>query len=136
MSTSPVPNSYLLNMTERILLVDDDRAFRNVYATLLCSTGIEVDEADDRPSARDAVAAHDYPVILLDLMLPPDGSVNEGLAQLAEILSSSPATKVIVASGAGDQRFVVLELQSSRLVINVKAIQDRRVVHNGRTSLG
>ncbi len=94
-------------MADRILLVDDDRAFRNVYATLLRGAGIDVDEADDRPSARAALSASTYPVMLLDLMLPPDGSVTEGLAQLAEILDRAPATKVIVASGAGDQRFVV-----------------------------
>lgn len=94
-------------MTDRILLVDDDRAFRVVYADLLRGAGVEVDEADDRPSTTQALREHAYPVVLLDLMLPPDGSVTTGLAQLAEILDQHPATKVIVASGAGDQRFVV-----------------------------
>lgn len=94
-------------MTERILLVDDDRAFRNVYKGLLEDAGLTVDEADDRPSADEAVSENDYPVILLDLMLPPDGSVQQGLEQLAQILDGAPQSKVVVVSGAGDQRFVV-----------------------------
>ncbi len=94
-------------MSERILLVDDDRAFRKVYGNLLRETDLEVDEADDRPSASTAVGERDYPVILLDLMLPPDGSVQAGLEQLAEILDAAPRCKVIVVSGAGDQRFMV-----------------------------
>lgn len=93
-------------MSDAILLVDDDRAFRNVYAKLLAEFG-DVDQADDRPSAREQLEANHYDVVLLDLMLPPDGSVQRGLEQLDEVLSENPSTKVVVVSGAGDQRFVV-----------------------------
>ena len=59
----------------RILLVDDDRAFRRVYGKLLEGEGYEVDRADDRESAREAFSPGAYDVVVLDLMLPPDGSV-------------------------------------------------------------
>jgi two-component system, NtrC family, response regulator AtoC len=88
----------------RLLLVEDDAAFRKVYGALLQQSGYEVAEANDRPSARAAIEKRDYPVVILDLMLPPDGSVEAGLTQLSEILAARPATKVIVASGAGDVR--------------------------------
>jgi two-component system, NtrC family, response regulator AtoC len=87
-----------------LLLVDDDRAFRKIYGGLLREAGYEVDEADDRESARAAARAKDYPLILLDLMLPPDGTAEAGLTQLGELLAERPATKVVVASGAGDVR--------------------------------
>jgi DNA-binding NtrC family response regulator len=87
-----------------LLLVDDDAAFRKVYGGLLREAGYEVSEAADRPSARAAFDARDFPLVLLDLMLPPDGSVNAGLEGLAALLSARPGTKVIVISGAGDTR--------------------------------
>lgn len=91
----------------RILLVDDDRAFRRVYGKLLEGEGYAVDRADDRPSAREAFAGGDYDVVVLDLMLPPDGSVRKGLEQLSEMLSENPRAKIVVVSGAGDTQFAV-----------------------------
>lgn len=87
-----------------LLLVDDDAAFRKVYGGLLRDAGYEVVEAADRPSARAAFDARPFPLVLLDLMLPPDGSVSAGLAGLAALLDARPGTKVIVVSGAGDTR--------------------------------
>ncbi len=71
----------------QILLVDDDRAFRRVYATLLRDAGHEVLEAHDRPSARAAMAEHRVPVAILDLMLPPDGRIDTGLSELSALLA-------------------------------------------------
>lgn len=92
---------------DRILLVDDDSAFRSVYATLLEDVGYTIDQADDRPSAREKFAAFPYSVVLLDLMLPPDGSVKYGIEMLSEFLAKRPDVKVIVISGAGDVNFML-----------------------------
>ena len=86
----------------RLLLVDDDAAFRQVYGRLLRDAGYVVDEAHDRDTVTAAIAEHRYPVILLDLMLPPDGSVEAGLMAISEIATRDPQTNVVVASGAGD----------------------------------
>lgn len=90
-----------------ILVVDDDRAFRKVYGKLLRGEGYDVLQADDRPSARESFASNDVDVVVLDLMLPPDGSVEAGLDQLAAMLDEKPSAKIIVASGAGDTKFMV-----------------------------
>lgn len=90
-----------------ILLVDDDSAFRGVYSALLTHAGFTVHQAHDRPSARDAFAARAYGAVLLDLMLPPDGSATKGLEMLSEFLAEKPGAKIIVASGAGDTRFML-----------------------------
>ncbi len=87
-------------MTERLLLVDDDAAFRRVYGGLLREAGYEVTEADDRGSADAAAAGH--PVVLLDLMLPPDGSARGGLEQLQRLRAAHSNARIIVVSGAGD----------------------------------
>ena len=88
----------------RLLLADDDDAFRQVYGQLLRDAGYAVDEAHDRASVRSASEDQRYAVILLDLMLPPDGQVDAGLSAISEIAEDSPFTNVIVVSGAGDTR--------------------------------
>ncbi|RMG11033.1 MAG: sigma-54-dependent Fis family transcriptional regulator [Deltaproteobacteria bacterium] len=90
-----------------LLLVEDDHAFRTLYRGLLEDAGYAVEEADDRPSAERRLAEGTYPVILLDLMLPPEGTVEAGLALLRRLTTTHPETKVIVASGAGDRHFMV-----------------------------
>ncbi len=87
---------------QSILLVDDDQAFRKIYRALLVKEGYEVFEAGDREAAAKVASKQSFPVVLLDLMLPPDGSVERGLQQLSDLLSSRPSTKIIVVSGAGD----------------------------------
>lgn len=92
---------------QALLLVEDDGAFRKVYGALLRDAGFVVAEAADRPSAKSSLAKRSFPVVVLDLMLPPDGSVDGGLAQLSEIVAAHPQTKVIIASGAGDTRHML-----------------------------
>ena len=90
-----------------ILLVDDDAAFRSVYVGLLRNQGYRVGQADDRPAVQRALAQAAYAVVLLDLMLPPDGTAQGGLAQLKACLSQQPGTKVVVVSGAGDTHIML-----------------------------
>jgi DNA-binding NtrC family response regulator len=94
-------------MSQRLLMVEDDAAFRRLYGKVLRAEGIEVDEADDRPSGDAALARHRYPVVLLDMMLPPDGSARAGLEQLARMRKAAPHAKIIVASGAGDTALMI-----------------------------
>lgn len=91
----------------RLLMVEDDAAFRRLYGKILRAEGITVDEADDRPSGDAALAQAAYPVVLLDMMLPPDGSARAGLEQLAHMRKAAPQTKIIVASGAGDTALMI-----------------------------
>jgi two-component system response regulator AtoC len=90
-----------------LLLVDDDAAFRRVYGGVLRGAGLLVHEAADRPSAKEALQAHGCPVVLLDLMLPPDGTIEGGQRLLQELLSARPATRVVVLTGAGDASLAV-----------------------------
>ena len=104
MSTAPFP----------LLLVEDDSAFRRVYVPLLRDAGFEVTEAADRPSARAALEKSAFPLVLLDLMLPPDGSAERGLEELEGIVARGPGTKVIVVSGVGDVRHMLQAVKLAR----------------------
>ena len=90
-----------------LLLVDDDAAFRTVYRELLGDEGYAVSVAADEPSARRVFAEARPRIVVLDLMLPPRGTPEAGVALLGEMLAAAPGTKVIVASGAGEASFAL-----------------------------
>ena len=80
------------------LIIDDDRALRGLFTTLLTRKGFTVDVAGDGRAAFDQLNRNNYSVILLDLMMP---DVN-GFELLERIKRDSPALldRVIVMTGA------------------------------------
>ncbi len=96
----------------RLLMVEDDAAFRRVYGGLLRREGYDLEEAADRPSAQAAFEAGAHPLVLLDLMLPPDGSAKAGIELLRSMLAARPEAKIVVASGAGDVPLMVEAVQA------------------------
>lgn len=89
-------------MTEALLLVDDDAAFRDVYRELLAGDGYQVATAGSAAEAAARFAASSARLVVLDLMLPPSGRAEEGAALAEKLLASRPAAKIIVVSGAGE----------------------------------
>jgi len=61
-------------------------------------------EAGTPDEAREALQQHAIDLVLLDLMLPPTGRADAGLALLRELLALRPTAQVVVLSGAGDKR--------------------------------
>jgi two-component system NtrC family response regulator len=90
-----------------LLIVEDDAvAVRQLLWTF---DDYEVATAGDRTAALAELGATRFPVVLLDLGLPPDPEgATEGLAALREILSACQGSKVIVVTGR-DEREVALE---------------------------
>ncbi|MFC1747493.1 PEP-CTERM-box response regulator transcription factor [Pseudomonadota bacterium] len=87
---------------KRILVVEDDPGLQSQMRW--CFDGYEVLIAGEREDAINQLRRYEPAVVLLDLGLPPDPeNASEGLAALEEILSLSPATKVIVVTG-NDER--------------------------------
>ena len=86
----------------KLLIVEDDPGLLSQLRW--CFEDYDVYTAEDRESAIAELRRHEPTVVLQDLGLPPkpDG-VEEGLLTLAETLKLSPATKVIVVTGHGDQ---------------------------------
>ena len=54
----------------RLLVVDDDHAFRVSTAALLRADGYEVDVAPEATAAVQALRTHTYDLVLLDLRMP------------------------------------------------------------------
>src|SRR5688572_28502415 len=81
----------------RLLVVDDDHAFRLSTAALLRADGYEVDVAPDATAAVQALRAHTYDLILLDLRMPGIDGI-----QLVESLRVwGEAVPVLMISGYG-----------------------------------
>src|SRR5439155_24969782 len=84
------------------LVIDDDRALRGLFTTLLGRKGFTVDVAPDGRVAFDQLTRDNYSVILLDLMMP---EVN-GFELLDRIQRDSPSLlkRVIVMTGAAQRQ--------------------------------
>jgi len=90
-------------MKPKLLIVDDGEEIRTQMKWALAGD-YEVFLAEDRPTALEIFRAHQPPVVLLDLGLPPHPSnPTEGLAALTEMLALDRLVKVIIISGQGEK---------------------------------
>lgn len=78
----------------RILVVDDDKAVRNLLRGLLTAEGYTVDEAMNGPAALDRVARVAPDLVLLDVMMPGQS----GLDVLAVLRRTSDVPVVILTA--------------------------------------
>jgi len=82
-----------MTMSKKILIVEDDKEINAMLATFLEQKGYEVWSALDGKSATEQIAAREYDLILMDLMLPFKSG-----EQLIRELRQSRETPVIVLS--------------------------------------
>jgi len=86
-------------MPKRILLIEDEPALRDIYATKMRMEGFDVLEAADGIDGLDKAVQEDVEIILLDIVLP----VKNGFEVLRD-LKGHPKTKdipVIILSNLG-----------------------------------
>jgi DNA-binding response OmpR family regulator len=93
--------------TQRILVVDDDVALRDLVTDYLASSGYRVETAGDGETMRNVLRTLDVDLLVLDLMLPGE----DGLS-LLRWLREHHGPPVIIVSARGDEvdRVVGLEL--------------------------
>ncbi|MDX1391314.1 MAG: sigma 54-interacting transcriptional regulator, partial [Rheinheimera sp.] len=87
----------------RILLIDDEPAFRQLAQRWLEQSDYEVHTAADLPAARDQLSRFDADLILLDLSLPPHFDPQHTLQALAEF-NSRP---VIILTGHAERQLAL-----------------------------
>ena len=82
----------------KILIIDDDPGLQKQLKW--CFDEYEVTLASDRADAAKKISEDVFPVVLLDLGLPPDpANASEGFKLLSEILEVHPDSKIIVVTG-------------------------------------
>ena len=74
----------------RILVVDDNRQLRRLFALYLADEGFAISEADDGQAALDHCAREGCDLVLLDLRMPGLGGL-EVLARLREEVGTCPS---------------------------------------------
>ena len=89
-------------MNRKILLVEDERAILKGFATAIREEGYDVLTASDGVEAWKIFQNTHVLVVVTDLMMPKKG----GLEILQDIKKSSPATRVIIMTGLGNEKAV------------------------------
>ncbi|SJZ51098.1 sigma-54-dependent transcriptional regulator [Sediminibacterium ginsengisoli] len=81
-----------------ILIIDDERAIRNVLKDILTNEGFKVDEAADGEEGLKKIAGASYDLVLCDIKMPKI----DGLEVLQKVTETNPETPVIMISGHGN----------------------------------
>lgn len=81
-----------------ILIIDDERAIRNVLKDILSNEGFKVDEAADGEEGLKKFGSSTYDVVLCDIKMPKV----DGIEFLQKVTESNPDVPVIMISGHGN----------------------------------
>ena len=84
----------------KILIVEDEEIYADVYSARLIPLGYQIETATDTPTASQKLRSFQPDIVILDLRLQRQDS-EEGLAFLKEITAYNPAIKVIVVTVEG-----------------------------------
>lgn len=91
----------------RILIVEDDLFFREVYSDLLRNSGYEVDAVASTFEAFDALNRNDYHVVVVDLVLQEAS----GLDVLEKVKQQDSAIEVIIVTGHANVETAIYALK-------------------------
>lgn len=86
----------------RILLVEDDRSMRNIYAFALQKEGFEVIMAESGAEAVDRVEEQRFDVILLDMLMM--GMSGLDFLRTYNVKKKAPQTRVIALTNFDNER--------------------------------
>ena len=90
-------------MSEKILIVDDERMILELTSMVLLNQGFEVETVDNARDSYDLIERDRPALVLLDYMMP---KIN-GLEALKEIRARFPETYVIMFTGKGSEEVAV-----------------------------
>ena len=82
-------------MAEKVLIVDDDKAFLAILAERMQNRGMEVSTADSAAAALKMMEKESYDAVLLDFMMPEMG----GIEALQIMRKKQPEIQVIFLTG-------------------------------------
>ncbi|GAM09376.1 diguanylate cyclase DosC [Geobacter sp. OR-1] len=110
---------------ERILVVEDDLFFREIYSDLLKVEGYEVDTASSADDAFDLLNLREYHVAIIDLVLHEAS----GLDILEKIKQLDPAIEVIIVTGHANMETAIYALKHGARDYLVKPINHDEFKH-------
>jgi len=97
----------IVDLQTRLLIVDDDPGIRELAGAFLTGHGYVVDTAGNGGEMRAAMAARDYALVVLDVMMPGE----DGLSILRSLdPATAPAVIIVSVMGADIDKVVGLEM--------------------------
>ena len=93
---------------ERILVVEDDLFFRQMYADLLTEEGYDVATAASGDEALDLLGKRDCQLVISDLVMPG----MSGIELLSRVKQQSPTVDVILVTGHANLESAILALKN------------------------
>ena len=88
-------------MKRTVLVVDDEKGYREMYAYLLAPLGIEVACVENGREAIEEIRRNAYGLVLMDVHMP----VLTGPEAYSEIKKIRPEQKVVIFSSSSDPSF-------------------------------
>ncbi len=110
---------------ERILVVEDDSFFREVFQELLREEGYEVDTAASGAEALDKLTHKEYHVVVTDLVMQGIS----GLDLLSRVKQFDPAIEVILVTGHANVESAIYALKNGARDYLVKPINHDELKH-------
>lgn len=111
-------------MAEKVMLVDDEDAIREILGLSIADLGYEVETAANGEAAIALFSSFGPSIVLTDIKMPG----MDGIELLKRLKELNPDTEVIMVSGHGDMDLVVKSLQFEALDFITKPIRDELLV--------
>jgi DNA-binding NarL/FixJ family response regulator/putative methionine-R-sulfoxide reductase with GAF domain len=121
----------MAELTPRVLVVDDERFFREAIAGALADAGLPCEAVEGSPEARERARDPNVGVVVLDVGL--DGAA--GIELLRRLRAERPALRIIVVSAHPDHDLVLEALRLDASDYLAKPLHDEELVLAVRRAL-
>jgi len=118
-------------LTEKILIVEDDAFFREIFSAILKEDGYQVDTASSGNEALAMLATNSYQLVVTDLMLQDIS----GLDILSRAKQMDSDIEVIVVTGYGNMESAIYALKNGARDYLVKPISHDEFKHVVRLTM-
>jgi len=110
---------------EKILIVEDDAFFREMFSDLLREEGYRIDTASSGSAALEMISRCNYDLVVTDMILQDIS----GLDVLSSVKQSDPGIEVIVVTGYGNMESAIFALKNGARDYLVKPISHDEFKH-------
>jgi diguanylate cyclase (GGDEF)-like protein len=110
----------------RLLVVEDDRFFRDLFCDLLVGHGYGVSSASSGEEGLEMLSTSPYDLVITDLVMPGV----DGMAILAKARESDPTIDVIMVTGNADLESAIFALKHGARDYLVKPINSEEFLHS------
>ena len=111
---------------DKILIVEDDLFFREMFSDLLVKEGYEVDTASCGARAFELMAEHRYGLVITDLIMPDIS----GLEILSRVRENDPSIDVIVVTGNANLESAIYALKHGARDYLIKPVNHDEFLHS------